>query len=106
MRIYLVVNVSQVVQYREQVEGQKKEKVEPIKVEEVEEWKIEKTLNKRKVREVNKYLVRQKGFMAESDMQEREKDLENVMELVDKFEGRLGAEVRRQEEVNQRQKAK
>jgi len=37
MRIYLVVNVSQVVQYKEQVKGQGKEKGKLIKVEGVEE---------------------------------------------------------------------
>ena len=33
MRIHSVVNISQVVQYREQVEGQKKEKRKPVEVE-------------------------------------------------------------------------
>ena len=42
MRIYLVMNVSWIVRYREQVEGQKKEKGRPIEVAEVEEWEIEK----------------------------------------------------------------
>ena len=37
MRVHLVVNISQVVWYRIQVEGQRKEEVKPIKVEEVEE---------------------------------------------------------------------
>ena len=37
MRIYLIVNISQVVQYKEQVEEQKVEEVKPVKVEEVEE---------------------------------------------------------------------
>ena len=37
MRIHLVVNVSQVVQYKEQVKGQGKEKGKLIKVEKVEE---------------------------------------------------------------------
>ena len=57
MRIHPVVNVSWVVQYKDQVEGQKKEEVKPIKVERVKEWEIEKILNKRKVKEVVKYLV-------------------------------------------------
>jgi len=55
MRIYLVVNVSQVVQYREQVEGQKAEEMKPVEVERIKEW--EKILNKRKIRGVVKYLV-------------------------------------------------
>jgi len=58
MRIHLVVNVSQIVQYKEQVKGQKKEEGKPIEVKEVEEWEVEKILNKRKIREVEKYLVR------------------------------------------------
>jgi len=51
-------------------------------------------LNKKKVQGVDKYLVRWKGFIAENDTWEREKDLENIKELVDKFEGRLEIEVR------------
>jgi len=57
MRIHLVVNVSQIVWYRKQVEGQKKEEGKPIEVEGVEEWEVEKILNKRKIRGVEKYLV-------------------------------------------------
>ena len=33
-----------------------------------------------------KYLVYQKGFIAENNTWEKEKDLENVKELVDEFE--------------------
>jgi len=36
MRIHLVVNVSQIVRYKEQVKGQKKEEGKPVEVEEVE----------------------------------------------------------------------
>ena len=57
MRIHLVVNVSQVVLYREQVKGQKKKEGKLIEVEKVEEWEVEKILNKRKIRGVEKYLV-------------------------------------------------
>jgi len=57
MRIHLVVNVSQVVLYREQVKGQKKKEGKLIEVERVEEWEVEKILNKRKIRGVKKYLV-------------------------------------------------
>ena len=52
-----MVNISQIVQYKEQVEGQKKKEVKPIEVKEEEEWEVEKILNKRKVRGVDKYLV-------------------------------------------------
>ena len=68
MRIYLVVNVSQIVQYKEQVERQKKEETKPIEVEGVKEWEIEKILNKRKIRRVEKYLVCWKGFTVEHDI--------------------------------------
>jgi len=37
MRIHLVVNISRVVQYKEQVKGQKREEGKPIEVKEVEE---------------------------------------------------------------------
>ena len=37
IRIHLVVNVSQIVQYKKQVKGQKAEEVKPVEVERVEE---------------------------------------------------------------------
>jgi len=40
--------------------------------------------------------------MAESDMWKKKEDLENARELVDKFEGRLEVEVRRQERIEER----
>ena len=57
MRIHLVVNVSQIVRYKEQVKGQKKKKGKLVEVEGIEEWEVEKILNKNKVRGVEKYLV-------------------------------------------------
>jgi len=57
MRIHPVVNISQIVQYKEQVKGQKREERKPVEVKGVEEWKVEKILNKRKIRGVDKYLV-------------------------------------------------
>ena len=57
MRIHPVVNISQIVQYREQMGGQKMEEVKLIKVKGVEEWELEKILNQRKIRGVVKYLV-------------------------------------------------
>ena len=71
-----------------------------VEVEEVEEWEVEKISNKRKVRGVVKYLVRWKGFMAEYNSWEKEKDLENIKEVVAKFKGRMNAEVRRQEKLD------
>ena len=46
MKIYLVVNVSWIIQYREQIERQKVEEAKPIEIEGVEEWEVEKILNK------------------------------------------------------------
>ena len=57
IRIHLVVNVSRVVQYKNQVEGQKKIEVKPVEVEGVKEWEVEKILNKKKAKGVVKYLV-------------------------------------------------
>ena len=51
------MNISQIVRYKEQVEGQKKEEGKPVEVEGVKEWEVEKILNKRKIRGVEKYLV-------------------------------------------------
>jgi len=42
MRIYLVVNISQVVQYKKQVRGQKAEEMKLVEVEGVKEWEVEK----------------------------------------------------------------
>jgi len=67
MRIHPVVNVSQIVRYKDQIKGQKKEKGKPVEIEGVEEWEVEKILNKKKMRGVEKYLIRWKGFTAEGD---------------------------------------
>jgi len=82
------------------VEGQKKEEEKPMEIEEVEEWEIEKILNKRKIREVDKYLVRWKGFTAEHDTWERKENLGNAKEALKEFEGKMNAEVRRQEKID------
>jgi len=100
MRIHPVVNVSQIVQYKEQGEGQEKKKGKPIEIEGVEEWEIEKILNKRKIRGVDKYLVRWKEFTAEYDIWERREDLGNAREVLEEFEGRMNTEVRRQEKLD------
>jgi len=97
MRIHLVVNVSQIVRYKEQIKGQKKEKGKPVEVKGVEEWKVEKILNKKKMRGVVKYLIWWKGFTAEGDTWERRENLKNAEELIKEFE-RREVVVRRQEE--------
>ena len=49
---------------------------------------------------MEKYLVCWKRFMVEYNTQEKERDLENVREVVDEFEKRMNAEVRRQEKLD------
>ena len=94
-----MVNVSRIVRYKEQVEGQKKEEGRPIEVEGVEEWEVEKILNKKKIRGVEKYLVRWKGFTAEGDTWERKENLKNAEEALTDFEGRT--EIRKQEKIEE-----
>jgi len=101
MRIHPVINVSWIVRYKEQVEGQKKKEGKPVEVEGVEEWKVEKILNKKKIKGVEKYLVQWKGFMAEGDIWERRENLKNMGELVEEFE-QGGIEVRQQEKIEKR----
>ena len=57
MRIHLVVNISRIVRYKEQIKGQKKEEGTPVEVKGVEEWEVEKILNKKKMKRVEKYLI-------------------------------------------------
>ena len=57
MRIHPVVNISQIVRYKEQVKGQKKEEEKPVEVEGIKEWEVKKILNKKKIRGVEKYLI-------------------------------------------------
>ena len=100
MRIHLVVNVSRIVWYREQVKRKKKEEGKPVEVEGIEEQEVEKILNKKKIRGVEKYLVWWKGFMVEGDTWERIESLKNVGEALEEFEGRMNVEIRRQEKID------
>jgi len=86
VKIYLVVNVSRIRKYVGQVEGQKKEQPALVIIEGEEEWEVERILNKRRVRGKDKYLVRWKGFTAESDTWEGRKNLENAKEAIEEFE--------------------
>jgi len=104
MRIHPVVNVSRIVRYKEQVEGQKKEEGKPVEVEGVEEWEVEKILNKKKIRGVEKYLVWWKGFTAEGDTWERIENLKNAEEAIKEFEGKMSMEMRRQEKIDMAEK--
>jgi len=86
VKIHPVVNVSRIRRYIGQVEGQKKEQPAPVIIEGEKEWEVERILNKRKVRGKDKYLVRWKGFTAESDTWEGRENLENAKEAIEEFE--------------------
>ena len=86
IRIHPVVNVSQVVHYKEQVKGQKKKERKPVEIEGVEEWEVEKILNKKKIRGVQTYLIWWKGFTVKGDTWKRRENLKNTEELIKKFE--------------------
>jgi len=86
VKIHPVVNVSRVRRYVGQVKGQRKEQLAPVIIEEEEEWEVERILNKKKVRGKEKYLVRWKGFTAESDIWEGRENLENAKEAIEEFE--------------------
>jgi len=106
VKIHLVVNVSRVHKYRNQVKGQRKEMPQPVVIEGEEEWKVEKILNKRKVREKEKFLVWWKGFTAEADTWEGRENLENAKEALRDFEreyGRDEEDIRRQEKKEEKE---
>ena len=46
IRIHLVVNISRICRYIEQVKGQKKEQPAPVIIEGEEEWEVKRILNK------------------------------------------------------------
>jgi len=86
IRIHLVVNVSRVQRYKDQVEGQKKERPALVIIKGEEEYKVEKILNKKKFRGKDWYLVWWKGYMAEEDTWEPKENLGNTENLVKEFE--------------------
>ena len=57
VKVYLVVNVSRVYRYKDQVEDQRKEQLLLVVIDRKEKYKVKKILNKRKFREKNRYLV-------------------------------------------------
>ena len=58
IKIFLVINISRMVMYKEQVKMQKKILSYLVEIERVKEYEIEKILNKKYMRENPKYLVR------------------------------------------------
>ncbi len=70
-----MVNVSQIVKYKEQVKGQKKEEGKLVKIEGVEEWEVEKILNKKKIRGVEKILNTVEGIYSRGGYMGKERKL-------------------------------
>jgi len=68
-----------------QVEGQRKEQPAPVIIKGEEEWEVERILNKQQIKGKDKYLVRWKGFMAESDTWEGRENLKNTKEVIEEF---------------------
>ena len=102
VKIHLVVNVSRIKRYIDQVDGQRKEVPQPVVVEGEEEWEVEKILNRRKIRGKDKFLVRWKGFTAEGDTWESRENLKNTGDALKEFEKeyrRDNKEIRQQEKV-------
>jgi len=101
VRIHPVVNVSRIRHYVRQVEGQRKKQPALVIIEGEEEWEVERILNKQRIRRKNKYLVRWKGFIAESDTWEGRENLGNAKEAIEEFEREYRWNI---EEVNQQEK--
>ena len=104
VKIHLVVNVSRVQRYTEQVEEQRKEMPQPVVIEEEEEWEVEKIINKRRIWRRNKYLVRWKGCTAEKDTWESKENLKNASDLVEEFEKEYGREEEEETQWQEREK--
>jgi len=64
------------------------------------DFDCKKILNKNKIRGVEKYLVCWQRFIVEHDTWEKEENLGNTREVVEKFEGRMSAEIRKQEKLD------
>jgi len=105
VKIHLVVNVSRVQRYKDQVEGQKKKWPAPVIIEREEEYEVEKILNKKKFRGKDWYLVQWKGYMIEEDMWEPRENLGNIEDLVKEFEKEYG-EIRRVKKRNRKEDKK
>jgi len=58
IKIYLVVNVSRIVIYQEQIEEQKKIPPLSVEIDKEKKYEVEKILNRRDIREKPKYLVK------------------------------------------------
>ena len=94
IKIHLVVNISRVYMYRDQVEGQRKEQPLPVVIKGEKEYKVKKILNKKKFRGKDRYLVQWNRYTAKEDTWEPRENLENARDLVEKFEKKYREESR------------
>ena len=102
MKIYLVVSVSRIVLYQEQIKKQKKILSLPVEIDREKKYEVEKILNRRDVREKPKYLVRQKGYTVEKDTWEELENLGNIIDLVEKFLKEIRKEVIRRVQMRKK----
>ena len=106
MKIYLVVNVSRIVIYQEQIEEQKKIPPLPVEIDKEKKYEVEKILNRRDIREKPKYLVKQKEYIIEKDIWEGLENLRNTMDLVEEFEKKIREEKIKRVQIKNRKKKK
>ena len=106
VKIHLVVNISRVCRYKDQVKGQGKERPVPVIIKGEEEYEVEKILNKRKFRGKDWYLVWQKGYTAEEDTWELKENLGNAEDLVKEFKEEYGEIGRLRERRNSKEDKK
>ena len=92
MKIHLVVNVSRIALYQEQIERQKKIPPPLVEIEGEKEYKVKKILNRRDVRGKPKYLVRWKRYITEKNTWKGLENLENVIDLAEEFEKEIREE--------------
>ena len=92
MKIHLVVNVSRIAIYYEQIEKQKKIPPPLVEIDGEKKYEVEKILNRRDVRRKPKYLVRWKRYIIKEDTWKELENLRNVMDLVEEFEKKIREE--------------
>ena len=90
IRIHLVVNISWIIMYKDQVEGQHLVPPALVEIGGEQEYEVEKIMNKKLFRGKTRYLVCWKGYMVEEDTWQKEKGLENAKEAVAEFEEQYG----------------
>ena len=86
VRIHLVVNISRIRRYRDQVRRRKVTPPPPVEIQGEIEYEVEKILSKRKRYRKVEYLVRWKSYTAKEDTWEKEGNLGNARRVVEYYE--------------------